>query len=192
MNIKHTLSEKVTEYLLNNEGKAKISSLEIIKDDVFISLLGNNTHGNQYIPDAINKGARYIITDRKLENNFIFNKILVVDDFAFSRQVVINTLEQLGFNNTDEAADGYSALVRLKSALFEFVIMDWNMSKISGLELLKQIRADPKLKHIPVLMVTKDCLQEEIVAASKAGVNDYIIKPFEANTFAEKLENIFR
>ena len=119
-------------------------------------------------------------------------KILVVDDFAFSRQVVINTLEQLGFNNTDEAADGYSALVRLKSALFEFVIMDWNMSKISGLKLLKQIRADPKLKHIPVLMVTKDCLQEEIVAASKAGVNDYIIKPFEANTFAEKLENIFR
>ena len=80
MNIKHTLSEKVTEYLLNNEGKAKISSLEIIKDDVFISLLGNNTHGNQYIPDAINKGARYIITDRKLEDNFIFNKILVVDD----------------------------------------------------------------------------------------------------------------
>jgi two-component system chemotaxis response regulator CheY len=119
-------------------------------------------------------------------------KILVVDDFAFSRQVVINTLEQLGFNNTDEAADGYSALVRLKSALFEFVIMDWNMSKISGLELLKQIRANPKLKHIPVLMVTKDCLQEEIVAASKAGVNDYIIKPFEANTFAEKMENIFR
>ena len=80
MNIKHTLSEKVMEYLLNNEGKAKISSLEINKDDVFISLLGNNTHGNQYIPDAINKGARYIITDRKLEDNFIFNKILVVDD----------------------------------------------------------------------------------------------------------------
>ena len=72
MNIKHTLSEKVMEYLLNNEGRAKISSLEIIKDDVFISLLGNNTHGNQYIPEAINKGARYIITDRKLEDNFIF------------------------------------------------------------------------------------------------------------------------
>ena len=119
-------------------------------------------------------------------------KILVVDDFSATRQVVINTLEQFGFNNIEEVADGYSALVRLKSALFDFVIMDWGISQMSGLDLLKQIRTDPELKHIPVLMVTEDHLQENIVAAIKAGLNDYIIRPFEANIFAEKLEKIFQ
>ncbi|MBL4825844.1 MAG: response regulator [SAR324 cluster bacterium] len=119
-------------------------------------------------------------------------KILVVDDFSATRQVVINTLEQFGFNNIEEVADGYSALVRLKSALFDFVIMDWGISQMSGLDLLKQIRADPELKHIPVLMVTEDHLQENIVAAIKAGLNDYIIRPFDANIFAEKLEKIFQ
>jgi two-component system chemotaxis response regulator CheY len=119
-------------------------------------------------------------------------KILVVDDFSATRQVVINTLEQFGFNNIEEVADGYSALVRLKSALFDFVIMDWGISQMSGLDLLKQIRTDPELKHIPVLMVTEDHLQENIVAAIKAGLNDYIIRPFDANIFAEKLEKIFQ
>jgi two-component system chemotaxis response regulator CheY len=119
-------------------------------------------------------------------------KILVVDDFSATRQVVINTLEQFGFNNIEEVADGYSALVRLKSALFDFVIMDWGISQMSGLDLLKQIRADPELKHIPVLMVTEDHLQENVVVAIKAGLNDYIIRPFEANIFAEKLEKIFQ
>ena len=119
-------------------------------------------------------------------------KILVVDDFSATRQVVINTLEQFGFNNIEEVADGYSALVRLKSALFDFVITDWGISQMSGLDLLKQIRADPELKHIPVLMVTEDHLQENVVVAIKAGLNDYIIRPFEANIFAEKLEKIFQ
>mgnify|MGYP000303627291 FL=1 len=119
-------------------------------------------------------------------------KILVVDDFSATRQVVINTLEQFGFNNIEEVADGYSALVRLKSALFDFVIMDWGISQMSCLDLLKQIRADPELKHIPVLMVTEDRLQENVVVAIKAGLNDYIIRPFEANIFAEKLEKIFQ
>jgi two-component system chemotaxis response regulator CheY len=119
-------------------------------------------------------------------------KILVVDDFSATRQVVKNTLEQFGFNNIEEVADGYSALVRLKSALFDFVIMDWGISQMSGLDLLKQIRADPELKHIPVLMVTEDRLQENVVVAIKAGLNDYIIRPFEANIFAEKLEKIFQ
>ena len=119
-------------------------------------------------------------------------KILVVDDFSATRQVVINTLEQFGFNNIEEVADGYSALVRLKSALFDFVITDWGISQMSGLDLLKQIRADPELKHIPVLMVTEDRLQENVVVAIKAGLNDYIIRPFEANIFAEKLEKIFQ
>ena len=119
-------------------------------------------------------------------------KILVVDDFSATRQVVKNTLEQFGFNNIEEVADGYSALVRLKSALFDFVIMDWGISQMSGLDLLKQIRTDPELKHIPVLMVTEDRLQENVVVAIKAGLNDYIIRPFEANIFAEKLEKIFQ
>lgn len=119
-------------------------------------------------------------------------KILVVDDFSATRQVVKNTLEQFGFNNIEEVADGYSALVRLKSALFDFVITDWGISQMSGLDLLKQIRTDPELKHIPVLMVTEDRLQENVVVAIKAGLNDYIIRPFEANIFAEKLEKIFQ
>ena len=117
--------------------------------------------------------------------------ILVVDDFAAARKIVINSLAQLGFNNTDEADDGFSALVRLKSALFDLVVIDWKMSKMSGMELLKHIRADPNLKHIPVLMVSDDDLQENIVAATKAGLNAYIIRPFEVKTFAEKLEKIF-
>ena len=118
-------------------------------------------------------------------------KILIVDDFAATRKIIFNTFAQLGFNNTDEEDDGFSALVRLKSALFDLVVIDWKMSKMSGMELLKQIRADPNLKHIPVLMVSEDCLQENIVAATKAGLNAYIIRPFEVKTFAEKLEKIF-
>ena len=118
-------------------------------------------------------------------------KILIVDDFAATRKIIFNTFAQLGFNNTDEEDDGFSALVRLKSALFDLVVIDWKMSKMSGMELLKQIRAEPNLKHIPVLMVSDDDLQEYIVAATKAGLNAYIIRPFEVKTFAEKLEKIF-
>ena len=118
-------------------------------------------------------------------------KILIVDDFAATRKIIFNTFAQLGFNNTDEEDDGFSALVRLKSALFDLVVIDWKMSKMSGMELLKQIRAEPNLKHIPVLMVSDDDLQENIVAATKAGLNAYIIRPFEVKTFAEKLEKIF-
>ena len=118
-------------------------------------------------------------------------KILIVDDFAATRKIIFNTFAQLGSNNTDEEDDGFSALVRLKSALFDLVVIDWKMSKMSGMELLKQIRADPNLKHIPVLMVSEDGLQENIVAATKAGLNAYIIRPFEVRTFAEKLEKIF-
>ena len=118
-------------------------------------------------------------------------KILVVDDFAAARKIVINSLAQLGLDNAYEADDGFSAMVRLKSALFDLVVIDWKMSKMSGMELLKQIRADPNLKHIPVLMVSDEDLQENIVAATKAGLNAYIIRPFEVKTFAEKLEKIF-
>ena len=119
-------------------------------------------------------------------------KILVAGEFAASRKVLVYTLEQLGFDNLEEVTDAYSALVRLKSALFELVITDWEMSKMSGLQLLQQIRADPELKQIPVLMVSEDTNPQNIVAATKAGVNAYLIKPFEVASFAEKMENIFR
>lgn len=115
-------------------------------------------------------------------------KILVVDDFSATRIIVINYLSKLGYSNTVEAEDGFSALARLKSALFDLVVTDWSMSDMSGLDLLKQIRADSDLKHIPVLMVTSEDLQGNIVTAIKAGLDDYIVRPFEEHTFKQKLE----
>ena len=118
-------------------------------------------------------------------------KILVVDDFSATRTIVINYLSKLGYKNTVEAEDGFSALARLKSALFDLVVADWSMSDMSGLDLLKQMRADSDLKHIPVLMVTSEDLHGNIVTAIKAGLNDYIVRPFEEHTFKQKLEKIF-
>ena len=118
-------------------------------------------------------------------------KILVVDDFSATRTIVINYLSKFGYKNTVEAEDGFSALARLKSALFDLVVTDWSMSDMSGLDLLKQMRADSDLKHIPVLMVTSEDFQGNIVTAIKAGLNDYIVRPFEEHTFKQKLEKIF-
>ena len=118
-------------------------------------------------------------------------KILVVDDFAATRTIVINHLSKLGYCNTVEAENGFSALARLKSALFDLVVTDCSMSDMSGLDLLKQIRADSDLKHIPVLMVTSEDLQGKIITAIKAGLNDYIVRPFEEYSFKQKLEKIF-
>ena len=118
-------------------------------------------------------------------------KILVVDDFSATRTIVINYLSKLGYKNTVEAEDGFSALARLKSALFDLVVTDWSMSDMSGLDLLKQMRSDSNLKHIPVLMVTSEDLQGNIITAIKAGLNDYIVRPFEEHTFKQKLEKIF-
>ena len=118
-------------------------------------------------------------------------KILVVDDFSATRKIVVNYLSKLGYKNTVEAEDGFSALARLKSALFDLVVADWSMSDMSGLDLLKQMRADSDLKHIPVLMVTSEDLHGNIVTAIKAGLNDYIVRPFEEHTFKQKLEKIF-
>ena len=118
-------------------------------------------------------------------------KVLIVDDFAVSRKVLVITLEQLGFDNIEEVSDGNSALVRLKSGLFDLVIVDMEMPKMSGLELLQQIRYDPNLKQIPVLIVTENGMQEDIVAAFKAGLNAYVVKPVDVKVFAEKMKNIF-
>ena len=118
-------------------------------------------------------------------------KILVVDDFSVTRTILINHLSKLGYKNTVEAENGFSALARLKSAFFDLVITDCNLSDMSGLDLLKQIRSDSDLKHIPVLMITSEVLQGDIIAAIKAGLNDYIVSPFEEYTFKQKLEKIF-
>ena len=118
-------------------------------------------------------------------------KILVVDDFSITRTLVINHLSKLGYSNTVEAENGVSALARLKSAIFDLVVTDYSMSDMSGLDLLKLIRGDSDLKHIPVLMVTSEDLQGNIINAIKAGLNDYIVRPFEEYTFKQKLEKIF-
>lgn len=118
-------------------------------------------------------------------------KILVVDDFATMRRIIKNILKQLGFTDIDEADDGGTALNKLKADKFDFVITDWNMPNVSGLELLKSIRSDAALKDMPVLMVTAEALKENIVTAVKEGVNNYIVKPFTAETMKEKIDKIF-
>ncbi len=118
-------------------------------------------------------------------------RILIVDDFSTMRRIIKNILRQLGFNNVQEADDGATAWPKLQSEPFDLVITDWNMPKMSGLDLLKNIRNDENLKDIPVLMVTAEALKENIIEAVKAGVSNYIIKPFTAETMQEKLEKIF-
>lgn len=118
-------------------------------------------------------------------------RILIVDDFSTMRRIVKNILRQLGFNNVVEADDGTTALTKLKAEKIDFVVTDWNMPKMSGMELLKAIRADEAMKDIPVLMVTAEALQENIVAAIKAGVSNYVVKPFDAKTMGDKIEKIF-
>jgi len=118
-------------------------------------------------------------------------KILIVDDFSTMRRIIKNLLRDLGFTNTAEADDGTTALPMLQSGSFELLVTDWNMPGMQGIDLLKAVRADPKLAHLPVLMVTAEQKKEQIIEAAKAGVNGYIVKPFTAQTLKEKLEKIF-
>ena len=118
-------------------------------------------------------------------------RILIVDDFSTMRRIVKNLLGDLGFTNTAEAEDGNSALAALRSGPFDFVVTDWNMPGMTGIELLKAIRADEKLRTLPVLMVTAEAKREQIIEAAQSGVNGYIIKPFTAQTLEEKLGKIF-
>jgi two-component system, chemotaxis family, chemotaxis protein CheY len=117
-------------------------------------------------------------------------KILVVDDFATMRKVIRNLLKQSGYENIVEAEDGVNALKILKSQKIDFVVSDWNMPNMSGLELLKAVRADEDLNTLPFLMVTAEALQENVVAAVKAGVSNYIVKPFTSETLDEKIKKI--
>ncbi len=119
-------------------------------------------------------------------------KILVVDDFSTMRRIVRNLLKELGFPNVTEAEDGVDALKKLQGGGFEFVVSDWNMPNMTGIDLLRAIRADASLKHLPVLMVTAEAKKENIIEAAKAGASGYIVKPFTAATLDEKLQKIFK
>lgn len=116
---------------------------------------------------------------------------LVVDDFSTMRRIVRNLLKELGYENVQEAEDGALALGKLRKQPFDFVVSDWNMPNLDGLEMLKQIRADDQLKHLPVLMVTAEAKKENIIAAAQAGANGYVVKPFTAATLEEKMNKIF-
>ena len=118
-------------------------------------------------------------------------KILVVDDFSTMRRIVKNLLRDLGFTNTHEADDGTTAWPMLQSGDFDFVVTDWNMPGMTGIELLQKIRSDERLKGVPVLMVTAEAKRDQIVAAAQAGVNGYVVKPFTAAALKEKIEKIF-
>ena len=118
-------------------------------------------------------------------------RFLVVDDFSTMRRIVRNLLKELGYSNVDEAEDGAMALSKLKNDQFDFVISDWNMPVMDGLDMLKNIRADASLAKLPVLMVTAEAKKENIIAAAQAGASGYVVKPFTAATLDEKLSKIF-
>jgi two-component system, chemotaxis family, chemotaxis protein CheY len=118
-------------------------------------------------------------------------RIMVVDDFSTMRRIVRNILKQLGFTNIEEAEDGSVALEKLKEGEFQFVITDWNMPNMTGLDLLKSIRGNERLKDIPVLLVTAEAEKENVVQAAQAGVNDYVVKPFTADVLQKKIDRIF-
>ncbi len=118
-------------------------------------------------------------------------KILVVDDFSTMRRIIKNLLRDLGFSNTAEADDGITALPMLQTGKFDFLVTDWNMPGMTGIDLLKTIRADDKLKTLPILMVTAEAKREQIIEAAQSGVNGYVVKPFTAQTLKQKIDKIF-
>ena len=117
--------------------------------------------------------------------------VLVVDDYKTMIRIISNLLRQLGFSNIDEAADGGRALQLMRSRPYGLVISDWNMEPMTGFALLKEMRADPSLSEIPFIMVTAESKTENVIAAKKAGVNNYIVKPFNAATLKTKIEAVF-
>ncbi len=118
-------------------------------------------------------------------------KILIVDDFSTMRRILKNLLRDLGFSNTQEADDGLTAWPMLQTGNFDFLVSDWNMPGMTGLDLLKKVRADPQLSSLPILLVTAESKREQIIEAAQAGVNGYVVKPFTAGTLEEKINKIF-
>lgn len=117
-------------------------------------------------------------------------RVLVVDDYSIMRRIVRNLLKQIGFTNIDEAGDGASALDKMHKSAVDLVVSDWNMAPMSGLEFLKQLRADAHLKDTPFIMVTAESKRQNVVAARDAGANSYIVKPFKAETLLQKIEAV--
>jgi two-component system, chemotaxis family, chemotaxis protein CheY len=118
-------------------------------------------------------------------------QILIVDDYSTMRRIVRNLLKQLGFDNADEAADGTEALAKLREKKYGLVVSDWNMLPMTGLDLLKQVRADAALKDMPFIMVTAESKPENVMIAKQAGVSNYIVKPFNADTLKTKMMSVF-
>ncbi len=116
--------------------------------------------------------------------------ILIVDDYKTMLRIIRNLLKQLGFNNVDEASDGAEALNKLRSKSYDLIISDWNMEPMTGYELLKEVRSDDILKRTPFIMVTAESKTDNVIAAKKAGVNNYIVKPFNAATLKQKLSSV--
>ncbi|MFW6122895.1 MAG: response regulator [Thermodesulfobacteriota bacterium] len=119
-------------------------------------------------------------------------KVLVVDDFATMRKIVRNILKQIGFEDIIEAEDGTAALRLIKNDKVGLVVTDWNMPNMDGLDLLREIRQNPQTSNLPVLMVTAEGLKENVMEAVKAGVSNYVVKPFTAEVLQEKIETIFK
>ncbi len=116
--------------------------------------------------------------------------ILVVDDYNTMLRILKNLLKQLGFHNVDQAMDGAEALQKLNATNFDFIISDWNMEPMTGIELLRQVRASDNLKHIPFIMITAESKTENVIAAQQAGVSNYIVKPFNAETLKGKMASV--
>ena len=116
--------------------------------------------------------------------------VLIVDDYRTMLRIIRNLLKQLEFNNVDEATDGQEALSKLRSGNFGLVISDWNMAPMTGLELLKEVRADARLMNVPFIMITAESKTENVIAAKAAGVSNYIVKPFNAETLKDKIEKV--
>jgi two-component system chemotaxis response regulator CheY len=117
--------------------------------------------------------------------------ILVVDDYGTMIRIIRNLLRQIGFENVDEATNGSTALLRLRDKKYGLIISDWNMDPMTGYDLLREVRADPQLASTPFIMVTAESKTENVIAAKKAGVNNYIVKPFNAQTLRTKIESVF-
>src|SRR3546814_6878799 len=130
--------------------------------------------------DGLVGGLRLMAVDKNMA-------VLIVDDYKTMLRIIRNLLRQIGFDNVDEASDGASALQKLRRDNFGLVISDWNMEPMTGLELLKEVRADEKLRGLPFIMVTAESKTENVIAAKKAGVNNYIVKPFNADTLKTKI-----
>ena len=125
-------------------------------------------------------------------SNMAEMKFLIVDDFSTMRRIIRNLLKEIGYGNADVAEDGQAALLKLRGGAFDFVVSDINMPNMNGFELLTNIRAEPSLKHLPVLMVTAEARKEDIVTAAQSGASGYIVKPFTKATLEEKVQKILQ